>query len=409
MAARVTRTAGIIAGVLVYQWYRRGGWRRCHRTVAHAKSVLWPESLALEADEILTEQLSRSTAFHGERGHERVARGCAVIVGLSSGVASSLAVMLCRGGVRRIHLVGAQRLSDVRLDAVCRRAGEHVAMAVRREMLGIMPGAEVHCWAGEELHAAGGVRPALERVLQREGSGAIVVDCLQHADSKAVVGRACAAVGAPLLTMGCVRGRTDLTRLHVGTLSDAVCDPLLLAATKNGGPMPESTRIIFSTEPCVPCEEPHGAVVAGFAQLAAAVCETHLAGVGSVPCRPAPRLCKLVRNDLHGDWVQREEDSWGTQEADLLSAEAIELVCLVGWHMRCAVTAEAYSCRRRNLAVVRWNAAAPPAMDNLVLVSRALLEEGDGRCVVHWPQMDAVQRQAIDAVRSWLAQSTDCT
>ena len=60
-----------------------------------------------------------------------------------------------------------------------------------------------------------------------------------------------------------------------------------------------------------------------------------------------------------------------------LSAEALELACVAGWAMRCALTAEPLDSRAANLELTRRDRSLPPSVGNVLLLRADLARAHD--------------------------------
>lgn len=401
---------------------------------AFCRRVLWPDSLRAEGAQLLEEQLSRGCAFVGAPAHAALCDSLIVVVGLASGVGGHAAHLLARGGVRRLRLVGASRVSRASLavEAVALRSdvGRPCGAVLRARLLRIVPdcGIDVLCadWRADEGGAspasAGGARAhelaRAERVLAPAADGAavsLVLDCLEGAAEKAALLAACAARGVRVISVGRVRGRGDLTRWHVSaSLSDAaIADPCLYAtrallqaraagASSEGAPtaaassMAAASAIVSETSPAglvLWSSEPlrqrsarsdaraaeRGPVAAGVGQMGALCAIALLTGkppAAQLPARPARGLLRRLAARL----AARERDVFGADPQEtsrLLPPDALELACVAGWAMRCALTAEPYDSRASNLALTRRDRARPPSVGNVLLLREDLARKHD--------------------------------
>jgi hypothetical protein len=135
--------------------------------------------------------------------------------------------------------------------------------------------------------------------------------------------------------------------------------------------------------------------------------------IGALTGRPvAPqlpqRLMRQLRARLHEQLAKREEATHGVSERELsqlLSLEELELLCVVGWRMRCALTAEPLDSRRLNLELVRRDCAQGPTVGNLLLLRADLArahEAGGARAADGW---SAADRTRIERTCALLTQS----
>lgn len=363
------------------------------------------------------------------------------------------------GDVLRAHLL--RTVPDCRVEIVhaewadCLEGAQQVpAPAAARTPAGCEALSAAHSEASSALHGAAGRPqarlPATTPPVPAESKASdvlspcadsgeavsLVLDCLVRGEDKAGLLAACAARGIRVISVGSVQGRGDLTRWHVSpSLADAaVSDPtihaartLLAAAAQRGdvaaaaalaaaaAPQPASGSagapglVLWSSEQLRPrsaraearCPE-RGPVAAGVGQMAALCAIALLTGkppAAQLPARPAKSLLRRLAARL----AARERDVFGADPQEVgrtLPMDALELACVAGWGMRCALTAEPLDSRAGNLALTRRDGSRPPSIGNVLLLRADLASAHDAaeRPAEGWLQTDRRRIERICAV-----------
>ncbi|KAJ1622230.1 hypothetical protein T492DRAFT_1064023 [Pavlovales sp. CCMP2436] len=301
--------------------------------------LIWEESHAAEAQELLREQLSRGHAFLGDEGHESLCSAFVVIVGLDSGVGGHAAHMLARGGVRALRLVGSSTVTRASLatDAVAvakdvgRQSGAVLLESLRRTVPDVMVELLDAEWQEEN--------PA-----SSDREGARITGLLTIPASLLA---ACALLGLRAITVGQVDGRADLTRWHTGALADALpSDPSL-----------HSTRALLNKRTRALADARSLDVLAVYSS----------------------EMLPHTHPDSLGSWraAVRGPLAAGVGQVKMLPDETLELVCLTGWGMRCAITAEPLDSRACNVELVRRDKKLPASAGNLLLLAAHLAHAHD--------------------------------
>mmetsp|Transcript_26891 Transcript_26891/g.62001 ORF Transcript_26891/g.62001 Transcript_26891/m.62001 type:complete len:513 (+) Transcript_26891:341-1879(+) len=379
--------------------------------------LIWEESHAAEAQELLREQLSRGHAFLGDEGHESLCSAFVVIVGLDSGVGGHAAHMLARGGVRALRLVGSSTVTRASLatDAVAvakdvgRQSGAVLLESLRRTVPDVMVELLDAEWQEEnpassdredQIAALAPLRSATPVPGEHPGESGrvrLVLDCLSDPAAKASLLAACALLGLRAITVGQVDGRADLTRWHTGALADALpSDPSLHSTrallNKRTRALADARSLdvlaVYSSE-MLPHTHPdslgswraavRGPLAAGVGQIVA------LAAIAAVTARQPPpqlpaKVARVVLRRLTTRLIARERRLYGTdakQLVKMLPDETLELVCLTGWGMRCAITAEPLDSRACNVELVRRDKKLPASAGNLLLLAAHLAHAHD--------------------------------
>jgi tRNA A37 threonylcarbamoyladenosine dehydratase len=170
---------------------------------------------------IKEELTTRVKSFFGEEKFDQLEKKFVVVVGLG-GVGSHAANMLVRSGIRRIRLVDFDQvtLSSLNRHAVANLGdvGISKAEAIRRHFKNIVPWCEVE--AVTEMFRADNADELLG------GHPDYVLDCIDDVKTKAELLAHCSQRGLRVLTSMGAGGKSDPTRLRIGTLADCVKDPL---------------------------------------------------------------------------------------------------------------------------------------------------------------------------------------
>lgn len=170
---------------------------------------------------IKEELTTRVKSFFGQDKFAELEKKFVVVVGLG-GVGSHAANMLVRSGVRRIRLVDFDQvtLSSLNRHAVANLGdvGISKAEAIRRHFKSIVPWCEVE--AVTEMFRADSAPELLG------GQPDYVLDCIDDVKTKAELLAYCTKHGIKVLTSMGAGGKSDPTRLRIGTLADCVKDPL---------------------------------------------------------------------------------------------------------------------------------------------------------------------------------------
>ena len=170
---------------------------------------------------IKEELTTRVRSFFGDEKFKILENKFVVVVGLG-GVGSHAASMLVRSGIRRIRVIDFDQvtLSSLNRHAVANLGDVGVSKveAVRRHFQSIVPWCQVEAIA-EMFHAEN----AAELL---HGNPDYVLDCIDDVKTKAELLSYCSLNNIKVLTSMGAGGKSDPTRLRIGTLADCVKDPL---------------------------------------------------------------------------------------------------------------------------------------------------------------------------------------
>lgn len=373
---------------------------------------------------IKEELTTRVKSFFGQEKFETLEKKFVVVVGLG-GVGSHAANMLVRSGVRHIRLVDFDQvtLSSLNRHAVATLAdvGISKAEAIRRHFKGIVPWCEVE--AVTEMFRADNAAELLG------GRPDYVLDCIDDVKTKAELLAFCTKQDIRVLTSMGAGGKSDPTRLRIGTLADCVKDPLaskIRWSLKKHDVSPDDVMTVYSVEKPVVTLLPlsdeqrdspadFGAVehirlrvlpVLGtspaiFGQAMASFVLTSLADMQYAP-EPGDRLSKNVKHRVRQKLNATETRLHGSCAQLDLDEDDLEFIIQQTWGSRCAVSGHRMGGGALNV-LTRWDPALPPAPHNLVFVQPAFgaaIEESPtgGRGV---EAFDAATKQRIEQRLSW--------
>ncbi|KAG7384257.1 hypothetical protein PHYPSEUDO_002860 [Phytophthora pseudosyringae] len=379
--------AAAIAAQLVYHaaLTRAGAGSRASKATATT-----PRGTAAAAQELLEEQMSRISAFFGREGFAKVEDAFVVVVGLG-GVGSHAAHMLARSGVGRLRLVDFDNvtLSSLNRHAVATRAdvGRSKVAAMRRHLHEIVPDCAV------EDAAVMFTADSAEELL--EGDPTYVLDCIDDVKTKCALLEAVTRKGLKVITATGAGAKADPTRLQIGSLKDAVRDPLATKIRyylKKKGISSAEITTVFSSEKSVckllpldaeQAQNPEefgnvenfrirvipvlGTMPALFGQSMAAYVLCDLAGKKLNP-EGVARLSRDQRNKLYQKLQQREHVLFHVGHKLELEKDEIEFVYQEIWRGRSSVSTARNGGHDR-LYLARWRADRPLHPDNVVYLT----------------------------------------
>lgn len=338
---------------------------------------------------IKEELTSRVKSFFGKEKFELLEDRFVIVVGLG-GVGSHAANMLVRSGIRRIRLIDFDQvtLSSLNRHAVANLGDVGISKpeAIRRHFRKIVPWCEVE--AVTEMFREDNAAELLE------GNPDYVLDCIDDVKTKAELLAYCTLNNIKVLTSMGAGGKSDPTRLRIGTLADCVKDPLaskIRWSLKKQNISPDAVLTVYSVEkPVVSLlplsdeqrdnPEEFGAVehirlrvlpVLGtspaiFGQSMASYVLTSLADMPYSP-EPGDRLSKNVKHRVRQKLNTTEKRLYGSCEELDLDEDDLEFIIQQTWGSRCAVTGMRMGGGSLNL-LVRWDPTLPPVPYNLVFV-----------------------------------------
>ncbi|GAB9465671.1 Ubiquitin-activating enzyme [Globisporangium polare] len=349
-------------------------------------------------DALLQEQLSRIHTFFGKEGFEKIRDAFVVVVGVG-GVGSHAAHMLARSGVRKLRLVDFDNvtLSSLNRHAVATRAdvGTPKVTTMKKHLLEIVPQCEIEDVAMMFEEAAA------DELL--EGSPTYVLDCIDDVTTKLALLVAASNKNLKVITATGAGAKADPTRLQIGSMKDAVRDPL---ATKmryflaKKGIDTSSITTVFSSEKSVvkllpldaeQAQNPSefgsvenfrirvipvlGTTPALFGQTMAAYVLCDLAGQPFAP-EAIARLSRDQRNKLFQKLLDRER-MLGIESGRMpLEKEEIEFIFQEVWRGRSSVSGVRQGGHQR-MFLARWRADAPLRPDNVVFLTLKELNQFD--------------------------------
>mmetsp|Transcript_18416 Transcript_18416/g.34403 ORF Transcript_18416/g.34403 Transcript_18416/m.34403 type:complete len:498 (+) Transcript_18416:46-1539(+) len=373
---------------------------------------------------IKEELTTRVKSFFGDEKFSKLEERFVVVVGLG-GVGSHAANMLIRSGIRRIRLVDFDQvtLSSLNRHAVANLGdvGISKAEAMRRHFKNIVPWCEVE--AVTEMFRADNAEELLG------GKPDYVLDCIDDVKTKAELLAFCTKNSIQVLTSMGAGGKSDPTRLRIGTLADCVKDPLaskIRWSLKKHDVSPEAVMTVFSVEKPVVALMPlsdeqksnpaeFGAVehirlrvlpVLGtspaiFGQAMASFVLTTLADMPYTP-EPGDRLSKNVKHRVRQKLNANEKRLHGSCEGLDLDEDDLEFIIQQTWGSRCSVSGHRMGGGALNV-LVRWDPTKPPVPYNLVFVqpayAAAIEASSTGGSGVE--SFDAETKQRIEARLQW--------
>lgn len=404
-------------------------------------------------DEISKELYSRVRTYFGDDGFAALQGASVVVVGLG-GVGSHAANMLARSGVRHLRLIDFDQVTLSSLNrhalATMEDVGISKAAAVKKRLLGIVP------WCNIENITEMFVADNAERLLTQGIEPIFVLDCIDDVNTKAELLHFCKQKSLKVITSMGAGGKSDPTKLCIGTLGDVVKDPLaskmkwkLKKLGLTSDDIDDIMTVYSAEKPQVELlplsDEQHGnpqdfgaveylrlrvipvlgTSPAVFGQSMASFVLCQIAGKPYAP-EACERMSKNLRqkvlkmlkkdedarfgaavvdddNDGHknsNDSTKKtNNNSSRSMGKDLgLDEDDMELLVQQVWGGRCCISGKRFG-GHNPLALVRWNPAQPPTLDNLVLLasseSTRLASEGLAGFPVE-------KRQAVEQRLAWV-------
>ena len=168
--------------------------------------------------------------LYGQVGFERFTQSHAVVVGVG-GVGSWVAEALARSGIGELTLIDMDHLAESninrQLPALDSTLGQAKVQALRDRIVQINGACELHCV--EEFIAPDNIEALLCGLKQSQHN--IVIDCIDHSKTKALLIAWCRQQKLRVLTVGGAGACVDSTRMGIGDLSRTRND-ILLARTR---------------------------------------------------------------------------------------------------------------------------------------------------------------------------------
>ena len=177
-------------------------------------------------------RFSGISRLYGEEGLSRFQQSHVAVVGVG-GVGSWTVESLARSGVGTLTLIDLDHLAESnvnrQLPALDSTLGQAKVQALKARIAEINSRCTVHCI--EEFISADNPRELLSGVLEHPRS--LVLDCIDHARTKAALIAWCRRQKLAVLTVGGAGGRTDPLRIRVSDLSRTEEDSLLSRTRKH--------------------------------------------------------------------------------------------------------------------------------------------------------------------------------
>ncbi|TDH64989.1 hypothetical protein CCR75_000202 [Bremia lactucae] len=426
---KLTAAFGVgVATALVLQFAYQVALQRSNtRRVAIKSGEKSPHGTDAAAQELLKEQMSRVASYFGPEGFEKIKNAFVLVVGLG-GVGSHAAHMLARSGVGKMRLIDFDNvtLSSLNRHAVATRSdvGLPKVVVMKRHLLEVVPDCRI-----EDMAVMFEADSADELL---EGTPTFVLDCIDDVKTKCALLEAVTRKGLKVITATGAGAKADPTRLHIGTLKDAVRDPLATKIRyflKKKEVLSSDITTIFSSEKsvckllpldAVQARNPEefgnlenfrirvipvlGTMPALFGQSMAAYVLCDLAGQKIYP-EAVARLSRDQRNKLHQKLQQREHVLFHEGRKIELGKDEVEFIYQEIWQGRSSVS------RTRNgghdrLYLARWRTDRPLYPDNVVYLTTKELSTLDKTGLLGFdPDVVARIDKRLSEFGSWIAPS----
>lgn len=339
-------------------------------------------------EELEAELFSRNFNFFGEEGFKVIRESLVLVVGLG-GVGSHAAHMLARGGVKHLRVVDFDQvtLSSLNRHAVATWSdvGTSKAEALSRHLKSIVPGIKI------DVRVQMFTAEVADEILS--GSPSYVLDCIDDVGTKCQLLEACARKGLPVMSSMGAAQKVDPTRIRMGTLCDAVRDPLackirwrmkkydldpeaihcvFIASNPVGGLMPLTAEQAANPEDFGTVEHFRlrtlpvlGTAPALFGQSMATWVLCEIGGKNFTPLAMVP-LARAMRHKLLQHLKRREQKLFPGTWMELDMSDIDYIVDL--WRGRCPVT-NTRMVGSGTMELMRWDPKRPLAPNNCVLLS----------------------------------------
>ncbi|EQC39944.1 hypothetical protein SDRG_02599 [Saprolegnia diclina VS20] len=348
--------------------------------------------------QVLTnEQFSRINSFFGDEGFAKIQDAFVIVIGLG-GVGSHAAHMLARSGVKKLRLIDFDNvtLSSLNRHAVATRAdvGLSKAAVLKKHLHEIVPQCEVEAVplmfeadVADELLA---------------GNPTYVLDCIDDVTTKTALLVAASTKGLKVITATGAGGKADPTRIHIGSLQDAVRDPLaskIRYFLKKKGIDASTVTTVYSSEKTIakllPLDAEQaadpgafgnvenmrirvipvlGTMPAMFGQSMAAFVLTDMAGL---PINPEnmPKLGREQRNKFYQQLQQREKNL-GFSQKIAVDKDDMDFLYQEVWKARSSVSGIRCGGVDRTY-MTRWRKDQPLSPGNIVILTTKELKQMD--------------------------------
>jgi len=370
-----------------------------------------PPVVGSEENELLEEQLSRSAKFLGAEGQKKMENSFVIVVGVG-GVGSHCTHFLARMGVRRLRVIDFDNvtLSSLNRHAVAGRedVGTPKVAALKRHINRFAP------FCAVDARNVMFTEETSNMLLS--GNPDYVVDCIDDMNTKIDLLKYCVKHDIRVISSMAAGARSDPTRLHFGSLSDVVRDPLASKlrwqlrrnSKPEDVPKYEKLEVLYSSEQTLIKLLPLDAEVAGedpsslgtvanfrvrvmpvlgtepalFGIALAARVLTNLAetpfdcvSAPTLKAKSAPKYLQKVQKIVK-DFNKRAESLENTKEQHLKSMDFLcdeDIYAIVAqYRQRCPVTTERMGASKR-FGPVFWRYDRPCRADNLVFASEKVV------------------------------------
>ncbi len=179
-----------------------------------------------------TRRFSGITKLYGEQGLARFQQSHVVVIGVG-GVGSWAVESLARSGIGQLTLIDMDHVSESninrQLPALDSTLGQAKVQALKNRIVEINADCRVNCI--EEFISADNLQDLLSDVLN--SSQALVIDCIDHAKTKAALIAWCRQQKCAVLTVGAAGACINPLRITIGDLSRTQNDGLLSRTRKH--------------------------------------------------------------------------------------------------------------------------------------------------------------------------------
>ncbi|OQR94368.1 ubiquitin-activating enzyme (E1) [Achlya hypogyna] len=368
-------------------------------STAQAPSVArsLPPSATEGSQDLNNEQFSRICSFFGEDGFAKIQDAFVIVIGLG-GVGSHAAHMLARSGVKKLRLIDFDNvtLSSLNRHAVATRAdvGLSKATVLKNHLHAIVPQCEV------EALSVMFEEDVADELLS--GNPTYILDCIDDVTTKTALLVAACTKGLKVITATGAGGKADPTRIHIGTLHDAVRDPLATKIRyflKKKGVDASLITTVYSSEKTIakllPLDAEQaadpgafgnvenfrirvipvlGTMPAMFGQSMAAFVLTEIAGLPISP-ENVPKLGRDMRNKYYQRLQQREKDL-GFGQKITVDKDDMDFIYQEIWKARSAVSGIRCGGFDR-MFMTRWRKELPLSPGNIVILTTKELMQMD--------------------------------
>ncbi len=180
----------------------------------------------------ITRRFSGITRLYGEQGLARFQQSHVVVIGVG-GVGSWAVESLARSGIGQLTLIDMDHISESninrQLPALDSTLGQAKVQALKNRIIEINSDCKVNCI--EDFISADNLQDLLTNV--RNSSQTLVIDCIDHAKTKAALIAWCKRQKCAVITVGAAGACINPLRITIGDLSRTENDGLLSRTRKH--------------------------------------------------------------------------------------------------------------------------------------------------------------------------------